>query len=158
VSYQSIGLPPCSSFCQLVSKLSHTLGTSETYGDWAAHAQSLPHEQLRACPHEHLLRGAHQHHARRLHSQDPCSLEHRECNPAGSGRVESVSSTSGWGEWIVSSQEAHQRYSLRAPEKAESLIGCDAKSEVRPSPTSLRLRHDRPQATHCRHTTTEHDP
>jgi hypothetical protein len=46
------------------------------YRDRAAHAQRLPHEQLRAGPHEHLLGGAHHHHARRLHGQNPGSFEH----------------------------------------------------------------------------------
>jgi hypothetical protein len=120
-------------------------GLRKTYGDWAAHAQRLPHEQLRAGPHEHLLGGAHHHHARRLHGQDPGGFEHGGCL-SWVGRVEwRVSSV---GELVVSSQERwgsslwQGRY---GPEKAESLIGCGGQcaERVRPSlasPTSLR--HD----------------
>jgi hypothetical protein len=73
---QSIGLPPCSSFCAKLASASALYMATWSYRCRTAHAQRLPHKQLGARPHEHLLCRAHHHHARGLHSQNPRSLEH----------------------------------------------------------------------------------
>lgn len=74
----AIGLPPCSSFYDLLaSGLSD--GREEcrrTYGHRLAQRHGLPHEELRALAHSHHARRLHGHHACGLHRKGPGDLEH----------------------------------------------------------------------------------
>lgn len=127
-------------FLSIVSISSpESLRAGKKYRHRTAHAQRLPHEQLRACPHEHLLGGAHHHHARGLHSQDSRSLEH-VVGRSSVGMVEwRVSRVVG--ELVVSSQ-GRWGSSMFKPEKAVSLIGCGGQCVERVSPSPTSLRHD----------------
>lgn len=72
-----VGLPPCSSFCHVVSINSRvTVRCGISYRHRVAHAHRLPHEELGARAHGSHARRLHSHHACRLHRQGPGSFEH----------------------------------------------------------------------------------